>query len=1293
MLSVSTSVAVHDQPFSRRVVAGNKALFRVTASTTIGGATLTYQWKKNGGNLSGATAADLVLPVVNTNDVGTYTVEISDGSGSTTGGPAQLAVLPADPVLWQSFTEFATEQAPARTLHDGAGKVYVPWSVFDRNPDMAGGRVLGALVRFHETDGTIDPSFRLDRRFRSASHAVLDGDGRLLVAVGVGDANTVVRVNHTGAIDPTAPFQAPLFARSIRFITRQADGKVIVVAADNLDANAPAGALATSPSIVRLNADGTLDSGFAAVTVTNGVVFGPPVVDSTGRIYLAGSFNQLNGVARLGVARLTSSGALDNSFPTGLPAGFTYSQIRAVALQSGDRPVFVGDFFATGIGSSSDRAMAFRFTSAGAYDTSFTPPLRTQLGLVNNRLRHLVVLSNDTIVSVSDRLVRLTANGAVDPSFVRRAFGKESFWVSQGAHGRLFVADQISVAGAAGTLPTWGNGLAVFTADGLPDFAFQTGGWGRSAVVDTAHVLSDGRVWVGGNFNRFGASATPGVALFAPDGALAATQFASARTMSFGSVVDAGSDKVFVFSNGPTNTSETLAPSLVRVTSGAVPDTGFTAVLPAGYPLSSANIAPAPGGKVLLTQESIRAIDVLNGATGDALFRLNADGSRDAGFNAALGAFASIERGAANAITMIRTGGVGVGQVLADGRLLVGAAAIDGTVRLARLLDNGAVDAGFNPPSFGTIQPSTGFTSVLTDPVTSTSAQFPISTYNSGELLRAVHQTAAGKVYVGGRFALAGTPRGLVRLNADGTVDNTFSGAGIAHSRPEAGAYVSAITSDSLGRVYIAGRFDSFNGTPVPAGLCRLKADGTFDAAWISPIAVVDAPRVEVQLIAVGAKLYAFGTVALAGDTLPAPYRIADIPPPPSITTAPVAASAALGAPAAFSVVAGGTGPFTYQWFKNGAPISGATASSYAITALTASDPGDYSVAIYGPGGTTISPTAALVRLTGPSITLPPQSQAVGEGQPFTLHVGVGGTPPFTYQWLKDGAQIGGATGASYAVASAVAGAGGSAGVYSVIATNAIGSATSAGATVTVIGAGITATHAVAGSGYVAGGTVTLTNTLTYSGTASALGWQVLLPAGWGFASDAGAAGDVKPLPGQTDLIEWGWTTPPASPVTFTYTLNVPANATGNQPLVALMILRQGGPVLQILARPDPLMVSPVTIHTADTDQNLRLNLTELTRVIELYNTRNGTNRTGAYKIDAAGEDGFNPEPNRLGSTVVALAKHHTADTDRNGRLNLLELTRVIELYNTRAGTTRTGAYHARREGEPASEDGFNPGP
>ena len=168
----------------------------------------------------------------------------------------------------------------------------------------------------------------------------------------------------------------------------------------------------------------------------------------------------------------------------------------------------------------------------------------------------------------------------------------------------------------------------------------------------------------------------------------------------------------------------------------------------------------------------------------------------------------------------------------------------------------------------------------------------------------------------------------------------------------------------------------------------------------------------------------------------------------------------------------------------------------------------------------------------------------------------------------------------------------------------------------------------------------------------------------------------------------------PASPLIFTYTVSVPAGQTGPKEIVALAILRQGLAPIQLLAQPDPLLVAPYFAHSADTDRDSRISLLELTRVIELYNTRSGTVRIGRYRPLDGTEDGFATDPDGIGGAPETFIRLHGADTargptPRDGRIDLVELTRVIELFNTRSGTVRTGAYHIQA----GTEDGFAPGP
>jgi len=128
---------------------------------------------------------------------------------------------------------------------------------------------------------------------------------------------------------------------------------------------------------------------------------------------------------------------------------------------------------------------------------------------------------------------------------------------------------------------------------------------------------------------------------------------------------------------------------------------------------------------------------------------------------------------------------------------------------------------------------------------------------------------------------------------------------------------------------------------------------------------------------------------------------------------------------------------------------------------------------------------------------------------------------------------------------------------------------------------------------------------------------------------------------------------------------------------------------VRFLAAPDPLRLTAVSHHSADVNRDFRVSLLELTRVIELYNTRYGGIRTGAYREEPAGEDGYAPAPELSLIGLPLPARFHAADVNRDARITLLELTRVIELFNFREAGVRTGRYRILA----GTEDGFAAGP
>jgi hypothetical protein len=74
------------------------------------------------------------------------------------------------------------------------------------------------------------------------------------------------------------------------------------------------------------------------------------------------------------------------------------------------------------------------------------------------------------------------------------------------------------------------------------------------------------------------------------------------------------------------------------------------------------------------------------------------------------------------------------------------------------------------------------------------------------------------------------------------------------------------------------------------------------------------------------------------------------------------------GASATFSVSANGTSP-SYQWYKDGSAISGATGASHTISNAQASDAGSYSVLVSNSAGS-VSSNAATLTVAPPPVSI-----------------------------------------------------------------------------------------------------------------------------------------------------------------------------------------------------------------------------------------------------------------------------------------------------------------------------------
>jgi glucose/arabinose dehydrogenase len=108
----TSAPSITQQPQDQTVPAGGNATFTVAAS---GAQPLAYQWRRNGADISGATAATYTRVGVQTQDNGAlFTCRVSNAFGSTTSNPARLTVS-------NNQAPLASISAPANGAHYNAG--------------------------------------------------------------------------------------------------------------------------------------------------------------------------------------------------------------------------------------------------------------------------------------------------------------------------------------------------------------------------------------------------------------------------------------------------------------------------------------------------------------------------------------------------------------------------------------------------------------------------------------------------------------------------------------------------------------------------------------------------------------------------------------------------------------------------------------------------------------------------------------------------------------------------------------------------------------------------------------------------------------------------------------------------------------------------------------------------------------------------------------------------------------------------------------------------------------------
>ena len=345
-------------------------------------------------------------------------------------------------------------------------------------------------------------------------------DGKIVyvgyfTSYGATAANRIIRLNADFSVDDTFVYGTG-FNGDATALAIQSDGKLIV------GGNFTSYNGTSRNRIVRLNSDGSLDTSFAIGTGFNATVWSV-LVQSDGKIVVAGDFATYSGASRPGVIRLLSTGNIDTSFAA---ASAVDSTVYQVAQQS-DGKILAGGLFTSYSGVSVGGLV--RLTTAGIIDAAFPTSGVTAGGF--NGIYSLDVLSDGKIMlggnfttysGVSSRdIARINSDGTYDATFnVGSGFtGSDRFVLDvTETNGKYFVTGVFDDYNGTAV-----GGLVRLNSDGSVDTTFNTGtgiGTNLSSFGEPSLVLSNGNYNIVGTFSDYNGTTVPNMIVIDPFGKL-----------------------------------------------------------------------------------------------------------------------------------------------------------------------------------------------------------------------------------------------------------------------------------------------------------------------------------------------------------------------------------------------------------------------------------------------------------------------------------------------------------------------------------------------------------------------------------------------------------------------------------------------------------------------------------------------------------------------------------------------------------------------------------------------------
>jgi uncharacterized delta-60 repeat protein len=581
-------------------------------------------------------------------------------------------------------------------------------------------------------------------------------------------------------------------------------------------------------------AAGDLDLSFDPGSGVNGRVT-DVLVQTDGKVLIAGSFTMAKGLLRTNLARLNADGSGDPNFD----AGPTGNSIMTLTLQADGKLIVAGAFphsYCDESGCAEYYAVSVvRLNADGSRDASFTvvtAEYYSQFGEFSSITLQPdgKILVGGTFTSVSGRsrfgVARLHANGTLDTNFNTgtgpngavssitlqpdgKMFISGSFstvdGTNRGGLARLNANGSLDLSYNAGMgaiqYPDCGSGVECFDLTNATAVALQADGkvlvglWSRKYFVQNEEEHIEDRYWM---------------ARLLADGSKDPGFLPTNKFAQVGSILIQSDGKLLV--RHGFNESQ-----IIRLNANGSGDGSFT---PITEPGGVEAVAMQPDGKVLIGG----TFATVNGTNRHHLARLNTNGGLDPGFGSALGL-----RRPTSQLVVQSDGKVLIGGPLVWGSRWYGPlsdvlAFIDGSNQhgRTRLNANGSLDSApivpnnFNPQLAWTFRPE----------------DCPGSPYGCSQSALAGFALAQpdGKVLIGGDVETVITgDETLVflghvffaRFNADGSVDHSFN--------PPTNTSATAAVLQPDGKILIGG-FISVNGTN--SSVARLNSNGSVDGSF-----------------------------------------------------------------------------------------------------------------------------------------------------------------------------------------------------------------------------------------------------------------------------------------------------------------------------------------------------------------------------------------------------------------------------------------------------------------------------